>query len=89
MPGDPLVGRLRPVIHRRRGKGSVKLVEIAKVACGSSNCPTIFAAGDDIVVQGYVVDPVDAGMDLPPGELLVRIPRHLLHDGSARLRPPR
>jgi hypothetical protein len=62
----------------------VKLV--AKVACASSGCPAIFAEdGDTVVVQGYAVNAVDAGVDLPPGELLVRIPRSLVHDGSTAL----
>jgi hypothetical protein len=59
---------------------------VAKVACASAGCPSIFADGDDtVVVQGYAVDPRDAGITLPDGELLVRIPRHLLHDGAAAL----
>jgi hypothetical protein len=64
----------------------VELVRVATFACGSGGCPTIFAADDDsVVVQGYVVDAAEAGVDLPDGELLVRIPRSLLHDGSSRL----
>lgn len=59
---------------------------VAKVACASSGCPAIFAdEGDTVVVQGYAVSPADAGVDLPEGELLVRIPRNLLHDGSTAL----
>lgn len=59
---------------------------VAKVACASSGCPAIFAADDDtVVVQGYAVNAGEAGVDLPPGELLVRIPRSLLHDGSTAL----
>jgi hypothetical protein len=64
----------------------VELVTVAKWACSTGGCPTIFAADDDmVVVQGYVVDPVAAGVDLPEGELLVRIPRDLLHQGASRL----
>lgn len=59
---------------------------VAQAACGSGGCPTIFAADDEtVVVQGYVVNAHDAGIDLPEGELLVRIPRHLLHEGAAAL----
>jgi hypothetical protein len=62
----------------------VKLV--AKVACASSGCPAIFAEeGDTVVVQGYAVDAAESGVDLPQGELLVRIPRDLLQDGWAAL----
>lgn len=59
---------------------------VAKVACASGGCPAIFAdEGDMIVVQGYAVSAADAGIDLPDGELLVRIPRGLLHDGATAL----
>lgn len=62
---------------------------VAKVACASSGCPAIFAEDDDtVVVQGYAVSAADAGVDLPAGELLVRIPRSLLHDGSTALHAP-
>jgi hypothetical protein len=65
--------------------GHVELVEVARFACGSSGCPTVFVDGDDIVVQGYPVDPAAAGIDLPAGETLVRIPRSLVRDASERL----
>jgi hypothetical protein len=68
----------------RESEARVKLA--AKVVCDSGGCPTIFAAGDDVIVQGYVVNPVDMGVDLRAGELLVRIPRDLLHVGVAHLR---
>lgn len=65
---------------------SVKLVQLARVACDSAACPTIFATDrDTVVVQGYQVAPVDAGVDVPTGEFLVEIPRALLLDSSARL----
>jgi hypothetical protein len=63
----------------------VKLVKVAQVRCGSGGCPTIFTNGDDVVVQGYAVDPAEAGINLPEGEILVRIPRSLLQDGSTAL----
>jgi hypothetical protein len=59
---------------------------VARSACASSGCPTIFAEdGDTVVVQGYVVDAAEAGIELPEGELLVRIPRGLLQDGWTAL----
>jgi hypothetical protein len=59
---------------------------VARVACASGGCPTIFAAdGDMVVVQGYAVDAAEAGVDLPEGEFLVRIPRDLLQDGWTAL----
>ncbi len=63
----------------------MKLVKVAQIACSSGGCPTIFATGEDVIVQGYAVDSGEAGIDLPEGEILVRIPRSLLHDGSNRL----
>jgi hypothetical protein len=73
--------------HRglRSTGGSVKLVKVVQIACSSGGCPTIFATGDDVIVQGYAVDSAEAGIDLPEGEMLVRIPRSLLHDGAHRL----
>ena len=63
----------------------MRLVKVAQIACSSGGCPTIFAAGDDVVIQGYPIDSGEAGIDVPDGEILVRIPRSLLHDGSNRL----
>jgi hypothetical protein len=60
---------------------------VARAACGSGGCPTIFAEDDgNVVVQGYVVNAHEAGVQLPEGELLVRIPRNLLHEGATALR---
>jgi hypothetical protein len=59
---------------------------VARAACASSGCPAIFADdGDTVVVQGYAVDAAENGVELPQGELLVRIPRDLLHDGWTAL----
>jgi hypothetical protein len=64
----------------------VELVKILQVACSSNGCPTLFTDGDDVVIQGYSVDQVRTGIQVPDGETLVRIPRSLLHDGAALLR---
>jgi hypothetical protein len=64
----------------------VRLIRVAGVRCASTGCPTIYVEGEDVVVQGYAVQPAEAGLEVPDGELLVRIPRSLLLDGSARLR---
>jgi hypothetical protein len=64
----------------------VRLRRVAGIPCASTGCPTIYAEGEDVVVQGYAVEPAEAGLDVPDGELLVRIPRSLLLDGSAWLR---
>jgi hypothetical protein len=64
----------------------VELSKVAQAACSSTGCPTIFTSGDEIVIQGYSVDQAQTGLEVPEGETLVRIPRSLLHDGSALLR---
>ena len=58
---------------------------VAGTPCASGGCPTIYLDGQHVVVQGYPVPAAEAGIDLPDGELLVRIPRSLFLDGSARL----
>jgi hypothetical protein len=64
----------------------VELVTVAKYPCSGGGCPTIFATEDDmVVVQGYAVSPAEAGIDLPDGELLVRVPRSLVHEGASAL----
>jgi len=65
----------------------VSLVRVAGVRCASGGCPTIYASGEDVVIQGYAVEPAEAGVEVPEGELLVRIPRSLLLDGSMQLGP--
>jgi hypothetical protein len=55
---------------------------IASSGCSDGTCPTVYAAaelGEDVLVQGYVVDGVEAAaLGVPPGETLVRVPRSLL-----------
>ncbi len=49
---------------------------VAKL-CSAGQCPTIYQTpSGDLLVQGYVTH--DAGVDLPEGEGLVRIPPALL-----------
>jgi hypothetical protein len=48
-------------------------------ACGTGTCPTIYRTDrGTVLVQGYPVTAAQAGVDLPPGELLVEIPADLL-----------
>jgi hypothetical protein len=62
----------------------VEVTQVAKVACESSACPTIFATDrGTVLVQGYRVP--DVRLDVPAGEYLVEIPRSLLVDGAAGL----
>jgi hypothetical protein len=39
----------------------------------------------DVVVQGYPVLPAIAGLSIPAGESLVRVPRSVLIEAAARL----
>lgn len=55
-----------------------RLTLITKV-CGGGSCPTVYRTDHDtFVVQGYVVAPESAGIDVPTGEQLVEIPMELL-----------
>jgi hypothetical protein len=52
------------------------LLVVAKL-CSAGGCPTIYRTPTgDLLVQGYTTD--GAGVDLPEGEGLVRIPPALL-----------
>ncbi|MDY7089780.1 MAG: hypothetical protein SYR96_32330 [Actinomycetota bacterium] len=57
--------------------------------CTSGSCPTVYEAeaGTSLVVQGYPVSAEHAGIDLPPGELLVKIPVGLLLEAARNLNP--
>jgi hypothetical protein len=47
--------------------------------CSDSTCPTVYRTNrGTLVVQGYRVSADEAGIDLPPSELLVEIPADLL-----------
>jgi hypothetical protein len=60
---------------------------VVRAACGSGACPAIFADGDAmVIVQGYAVDPAEVGLNVPDGELLVRVPRELLYSGAMQLK---
>jgi hypothetical protein len=59
--------------------------------CTSGSCPTIYENGIDeagsksVVVQGFVVSADQAGVELPTGEALVRIPAALLAEALRNL----
>lgn len=60
--------------------GSVTLRRLV-VRCGGGDCPTVYETDrGTLVVQGYVVQPNEAGLTLPPGEQLVEVPIALLQD---------
>ena len=49
--------------------------------CGMGSCPTVYKAdGDDVYVQGYVVE-----NNAPDGENVVRIPAELIRQTAALL----
>ena len=57
---------------------AVRLEPLA-ATCANGSCPTVYTTDrGTIVVQGYAVDGNDAGMTVPPGELLVEVPADLL-----------
>ncbi len=64
----------------------MEVTQVAKVACESSACPTIFATDrGTVLVQGYGVP--DVKLDVPEGEYVVEIPRSLFMAGAAGLQP--
>jgi hypothetical protein len=57
------------------------LRELKKISgpCSGGTCPTIYETETgSIVVQGYVVDPSEVGLEMPAGETVVELPRELL-----------
>jgi hypothetical protein len=58
--------------------GKLSLESIA-FSCTSGTCPTVYRTDrGTLVVQGYAVDPAQAGVQIPEGERLVEIPIDLL-----------
>lgn len=59
---------------------------VANSKCNSGACPTVYVSGSgSLVVQGYVVSPERAGIELPEGEMLVEIPAELLAEAVRNL----
>jgi hypothetical protein len=59
-------------------------LELITTLCGGGHCPTVYRTNrGTLVVQGYAVTAETAGIDLPPGELLVEIPADLLEAARA------
>jgi hypothetical protein len=57
----------------------MNLKPIGGTGCGNGPCPAVYETENEtIVVQGFTVDPAKAGMTLPPGEMMVEIPRDAL-----------
>jgi hypothetical protein len=65
--------------HTARKGQFMELKLIGGTGCGNGPCPAVYETENKtIVVQGFAVDPAKAGMALPPGELMVEIPRDAL-----------
>lgn len=61
----------------------MKIVQLAKVACDTGACPTIFATDrGTVLVQGYIPGAGAVLPNVPDGEFMVEIPRGLLLDGA-------
>ena len=57
----------------------MKLTLIGKTGCGNGPCPAVYATENDtIVVQGFTITSATSGIELPPGEGMVEIPRYVL-----------
>jgi hypothetical protein len=68
----------QPLTDVQSATDSPQLTLVSKV-CGGGSCPTVYKTDrDTFVVQGYVVAPEVAGVDVPSGEQLVEIPMALL-----------
>jgi hypothetical protein len=71
--------------------GSVAPLRPIANRCTAGNCPTVYVSEADpaqpanAVVQGYVVTAEQAGIDLPDGEVLVRVPLALLTEAVNNL----
>jgi len=60
-------------------------LEHVTTLCGAGTCPAVYRSNrGTLIIQGYAVDGVQAGVDVPAGELLVEIPADLLEQ-AARL----
>jgi hypothetical protein len=62
----------------------MRLRLIGGSGCGNGPCPAVYETENKtIVVQGFSVDAASAGLDLPPGENAVEIPRYVLERALA------
>jgi len=63
----------------------MKLTFVEGSGCGTGPCPAVYKTENQtFVIQGFTVDPSQAGITLPPGELLVEIPCYILENALAR-----
>jgi hypothetical protein len=67
--------------------GSELQLKLILTLCGGGSCPTVYRTNrGTLVVQGYAVDPEQAGIDVPDGERLIEIPADLFQE-AARAAP--
>jgi hypothetical protein len=67
---EPSLAQLRPVAN----------------VCTAGSCPTVYVSDTGtVVVQGYAISAQDAGVDVPDGEVLVKIPFDLLVEAVRNL----
>ena len=68
-------------------KDPVTHLEVLAGQCGGGSCPTVYGTDrETVVVQGYVVNGGDAGVEVPDGEHLVEIPTEILLAAADRIR---
>lgn len=62
----------------------MKLTLVAGGCHEGGTCPAVLdTEGDDVLVQGLRI--FDHGLDIPPGEDIVRLPRQLILDAARRI----
>ena len=55
--------------------------------CGGGHCPAVYGTEHEtVVVQGYVVNGADAGIEVPDGERVVEIPVDILLAAADKIR---
>jgi hypothetical protein len=65
----------------------MKLTFVGGSGCATGPCPTVYLTENDtFVIQGFAVDPAEAEIALPPGELLVEVPRYVIENALTRVR---
>jgi hypothetical protein len=63
----------------------MKLTFVGGSGCATGPCPAVYETENQtFVIQGFTVDPAEAGIAVPPGELLIEIPRYILENVLAR-----
>lgn len=57
----------------------MRLTLIGGSGCGNGPCPAVYETENNtLVIQGFHVDPSRSGLQTPPGEGAVEIPRYIV-----------